>query len=61
MTRRVPVRWSPRPLRAITRTRLYRQIADRVFAVAFCAAVVVLLRLSEALDQLAPISTGTWK
>lgn len=57
----IPIRWSPRPLRALTRTRLWRQIADRVFVVAVCASVVVLLRVSEAIDQLAPISTGTWK
>jgi len=57
----IPIRWSPRPLRAVTRTRLWRQIADRVFVVAVCASVVVLLRVSEAIDQLAPISTGTWK
>ena len=57
----IPIRWSPRPLRAVTHTRLWRQIADRVFVVAVCASVVVLLRVSEAIDQLAPISTGTWK
>jgi hypothetical protein len=54
----LPIRLSPRPLRALRRTRAARRIADRAFAVGCCAFVAADLRLIDLVHQIAPLTTG---